>query len=102
MRRAHRSRASPQVPCNAARPIEGESLIRHTTFEVQKWLLGSEREITEPGRFAIGVCLTGELSCGGRNFKPGEFFLVPAQLENRMLRPKGENVSLLRVTMPGA
>jgi mannose-6-phosphate isomerase len=79
---------------------EGESLIRHATFEVEKWALAAEREIAEPGRFAIGACLTGELSCAGRDFKPGEFFLVPASLEDRSLRPKGENVSLLRVTLP--
>ena len=79
---------------------EGESLIRHATFEVEKWLLGAEREIAEPGRVAIGVCLTGELSCAGRDLKPGEFFLVPAQLEDRLLRPKSDNVSLLRVTIP--
>jgi mannose-6-phosphate isomerase len=79
---------------------EGESLIKHASFEVEKWSLLSEREIAESGRFAIGVCLTGELSCAGRDFKPGEFFLVPATLKDRMLRPKGEKVSLLRVTLP--
>jgi len=79
----------------------GESLVRHEGFEVDKWILGEDREIGEPGRFAIVVCLTGELACAGRSFKPGDFFFVPAQLEDRMLRPIGENVSLLRVTMPG-
>lgn len=79
---------------------EGEALVRHATFAVDKWVLDAEREIAEPGRFAIGACVTGELSCAGREFKPGEFFLVPAQLEDRVLRPKGENVSLLRVTSP--
>ena len=79
---------------------EGESLVRHPTFEVDKWILEAEREIAASGRFAIVACLTGELSCAGCDFKPGDFFLVPAQLEDRVLRPKGENVSLLRVTTP--
>jgi mannose-6-phosphate isomerase len=79
---------------------ESELLVRHATFQVDKWVLDDDREIAEPGSFAIGACLTGELSCAGRDFKPGDFFLVPAQLEDRVLRPKGEDVSLLRVTMP--
>jgi hypothetical protein len=60
----------------------------------------AEREIAEPGRFAIVVCLTGELACAGRQFKPGDFFLVPAELDDRLIRPIGENVSLLRVMLP--
>jgi mannose-6-phosphate isomerase len=79
---------------------DGESLVKYSTFEVDKWLLASERVIAEPGRFAIGVCLTGELSCAGRRFKAGDFFLVPATLEDRMIRPVGGEASLLRVTIP--
>jgi mannose-6-phosphate isomerase len=78
----------------------GETLVRHEVFEIDKWVLEGERKIAEPGRFAIVVCLTGELTCAGRQFKPGDFFLVPAQLEDRMLRPVRQKVSLLRVTMP--
>jgi mannose-6-phosphate isomerase len=79
----------------------GESLVRHERFEIDKWVLRKEREIAEPGRFAIVVCLTGELACAGGTFKPGAFFLVPAQLEDRVIRPIGENASLLRVIAPG-
>lgn len=79
---------------------EGEALVRHTSFEIDKWIVETEREIAERGRFAIVVCLTGEMECGGRRFKPGDFFLVPAQTEDRVIRPVGEDVSLLRVMMP--
>jgi mannose-6-phosphate isomerase len=79
---------------------EGDLLIRHATFEVEKWVLAAEREIAKPGSFAIAACLTGELSCAGREFKPGEFFLVPATLEDRLVRALSRNVSLLRVTLP--
>jgi mannose-6-phosphate isomerase len=79
---------------------EGEALVRHESFEIDKWILETDREIAERGRFAIVVCLTGEMECGGRRFKPGDFFLVPAQLEDRVVRPVGEDVSLLRVMMP--
>jgi mannose-6-phosphate isomerase len=78
----------------------GELLARHETFEVEKWLLPKEREIAPGASFAIVVCLTGALECAGLKFKLGDFFLVPAQLEDRVVRPIGENVSLLRVTMP--
>ena len=77
-----------------------EFLVRHERFEVEKWLLPKEREVAPGGSFAIVVCLTGALECAGLKFKPGDFFLVPAQLEDRILRPVSENVSLLRVTMP--
>jgi mannose-6-phosphate isomerase len=78
----------------------GESLVRHELFEIDRWLLGNEREIADAGRFAIVACLTGELECAGRRFKPGDFFLVPAQLADRQIRPLGDNASLLRVMMP--
>ena len=78
----------------------GESLVRNKLFEIDKWVLGAERLIAETGRFAIGVCLTGELACAGRQFKGGDFFLVPAELEDRVVHPMGENVSLLRVVLP--
>jgi mannose-6-phosphate isomerase len=78
----------------------GELLVRHAAFEIDKWSLSVEREVVPPGRFALVVCLTGELACAGRQFKAGDFFLVPAQLEDRAVQPIGGNVSLLRVTMP--
>jgi mannose-6-phosphate isomerase len=79
---------------------EGELLVKHELFQLEKWHLPKEREIAPRGTFAIVVCLTGGLECAGLDFKPGDFFLVPAQLEDRSLRPQGENVSFLRVTIP--
>ncbi|PYI93155.1 MAG: mannose-6-phosphate isomerase [Verrucomicrobia bacterium] len=79
---------------------KSESLVRHELFEIDKWELKREREVAERGRFAIVVCLTGELECAGRRFKPGDFFLAPAELEDRVVRPIRNDVSLLRVMMP--
>jgi mannose-6-phosphate isomerase len=79
---------------------KSESLIKHELFEIDKWELKRERAIADLGHFAIIVCLTGELECAGRRFKPGVFFLLPAQLEDRLARPIGTDTSLLRVTMP--
>jgi len=31
---------------------------------------------------------------------PGEFFLLPAQIENRKVEPMSREASLLRVTIP--
>jgi mannose-6-phosphate isomerase class I len=78
----------------------GESLVRNELFDIEKWDLKTEREIVERGRFAIVVCLTGELDCAGRQFKAGDFFLVPAELNDRAVRPLGDGASLLRVMLP--
>ena len=40
---------------------EDELLVRHSFFEVAKWLLRGEREIAPSGTFAIVICLTGHL-----------------------------------------
>ena len=79
---------------------KGESLVRHELFQVDKWSLKKERELVPDGTFAIAMCLSGTLECAGLQFKAGEFFLMPAQLADRMVRPGGEDVSLLRVTVP--
>ena len=79
---------------------EGELFLRHDLFEIQKWNLDSPREIAIRGRFAIACCLTGSLRCADVDLKPGEFFLVPAQLDNRQLHPRTEETTLLRITIP--
>jgi mannose-6-phosphate isomerase len=77
----------------------GESLVKHPLFDVEKWNLATAREVSAPGTFAIVGCLAGEIQCAGASLKPGEFFLVPAALEDRELRPAASNTSLLRVTI---
>jgi len=79
---------------------QGELLLRNDLFEVQKWNLDSPREIAARGQFAIACCLTGSLRCADVDLTPGEFFLVPAQLENRQLHSRTEGTTLLRITIP--
>ena len=79
---------------------EGESLVRQSFFEIEKWILSDERELVPFGIFAIAVCLTGGLECGGVQFRAGDFFLLPAEFKERMVRPTMDNASLLRVTIP--
>lgn len=77
-----------------------ELLVSESFFQIEKWLLSQTREIAPPGQFAIVICLTGELECARARFKAGDFFLVPAELENRIVQPTAENTLLLRVTIP--
>jgi hypothetical protein len=79
---------------------EAELLLHHPLFEIRKWSLDLPREIAPRGQFAIACCLTGSLRCAGVDLKPGEFFLVPAQLQDRQLQPQTAGTSLLRVTIP--
>ncbi len=81
-------------------PHKGEALVRRDHFQVEKWDLTTEREIAPPGKFAIVICLAGKLECSGREFAAGDFFLVPAAMAVRKVRPIESPTSLLIVTMP--
>jgi mannose-6-phosphate isomerase len=103
-RQMHIEEAMQCVDFNDVEPAllrpSGETLVRNELFEIDKWDLGKEREIAERGKCALVVCLTGELDCAGRRFGAGDFFLVPAELNERVVAPIGDGVSVLRVTMP--
>jgi mannose-6-phosphate isomerase len=79
---------------------KGETIVRHGLFEIQKWNLESVRKVAPPGEFSIVCCLSGKLSCASVDLAPGEFFLVPASMQDRELKPLSERTSLLRVTIP--
>jgi mannose-6-phosphate isomerase len=79
---------------------EGEVLLRHDLFEIQKWDLHSPREVAPRGQFAIAGCLTGSVRCADVDLKPGEFFLIPARSQDRQLHPRADGTILLRVTIP--
>ena len=78
----------------------GELLLRHELFEIQKWNLESPRQTAPRGQFAVVCCLTGKLSCADVDLAPGEFFLVPALLEDRQVHPLANGTTLLRTTIP--
>ena len=79
---------------------ENELLVCNSLFEIRKWNLDAAREAVPAGEFAIVCCLTGMVNCAKTNFSPGEFFLVPARLEDRELKPRMADTRLLRVTIP--
>ena len=79
---------------------EGELLVSSSLFEIRKWNLGEAREAAPLERFVIVCCLTGNLSCAKAKLSPGEFFLIPAHLGKRQLKPLAPNTSLLRIRIP--
>ncbi len=103
-RQLHIEQALQSIDFNDVKPklIEpkGELLVRHELFEIRKWNLDSPRETAPLGQFAIICCLTGKLTCANVDLAPGEFFLLPAQLQDRQLKPLAAKTSLLCVTIP--
>jgi len=79
---------------------KGETLVKHELFEVQKWNLDAPREIIGFGHFAIVCCLTGAVRLVDVDLRPGEFFLVPASLQDRQIQPRSASTTLLRVAIP--
>ena len=79
---------------------EGETLVACDYFEVQRWNLDAPREAAPMGDFAVLTCLSGSVACSGETYGPGQFFLVPATLEERMLTPAAPGTTLLRTTIP--
>ena len=80
---------------------DGELVVGCEYFRVEKWLIEKPRRAVDPGRFAIFTCLTGGIECGGRQFKPGDFFLVPACAAGLEVKPSGGSpATALRTTIP--
>ncbi|PYL10622.1 MAG: mannose-6-phosphate isomerase [Verrucomicrobia bacterium] len=103
-RQLHLAQALECIDFNDVRPQivepKGELLLKHELFEIEKWNLDSSREIAPPGKSAIVCCLSGSMRCADVDIGPGEFILVPAQLEDRQLKPLQAGTGLLRVTIP--
>lgn len=79
---------------------EGELLVRHELFHVEKWQLGNARLVSGRNRFAIICCIAGGIRCGDVPLTPGNFALVPACLGEVAAEPVSGDSELLRVTVP--
>lgn len=79
---------------------KGEVIVECEYFKVERWCLEDQREAAPKGTFALFTCLEGCVECGGLEFKAGEFFLVPAAMEGRLLKPLTKDASLLKTTIP--
>jgi mannose-6-phosphate isomerase len=103
-RQLHVDRALQCIDFNDVAPqladAKGKQLVKHDLFEIQKWELDQAREIAPPGQFAIVCCLAGKLRCANVDLGPGEFFLVPASLRDREVKPRTSGTTLLRITIP--
>jgi mannose-6-phosphate isomerase len=103
-RQLHVDQALQCIDFNDVRPqlvqTENENLLHHDLFEIQKWDLGSPREIAPWGQFAIVYCLSGKLRCADVELGPGASFLIPARLQDRSVEPINKSTSLLRITIP--
>jgi mannose-6-phosphate isomerase len=77
----------------------GETLVECPQFQVEKWVLTEPRVSPGPG-FAIFTVTEGTIECGGSRFARGAFFLLPANAEDRVLRPLAAETSVLRTTIP--
>jgi mannose-6-phosphate isomerase len=101
----HVNEALQSIDFNDCQPAlvkpDGELLVRHELFEIQKWSLAASREIVPTGEFAIVCCLRGAVRCTNVELRPGEFCLVPAQFTERTVAPAADGASLLRITIPG-
>jgi len=78
---------------------KGETLVDCPFFHVEKWDLEQPRESAPAGEWAIFTVLAGGVKSAGLEFQPGEFFLVPASLEDRGLQPIAGAASVLRTTI---
>ncbi len=77
----------------------GESVVACEYFAVEKWTLTQPRHADGPG-FAVFTVIAGRLECAGREFTMGDFFLIPATLADRELKPLEDGTIALRTTIP--
>src|SRR6266404_7841675 len=103
-RQLHVEQALQSIDFNDVAPgltvAEGEILLSHELFEIQKWNLAAPRVVAPIGQFAIVCCLTGNVRCADVDLRAGEFALVPASLPDRQVRPREDGTTLLRITIP--
>lgn len=81
-------------------PPGNDPLVQCEYFAINRWELDAPREAAPEGDFAVITCLSGRVECAGETFGPGQFFLVPATLNDRVLKPAAPGTAILRTTLP--
>ena len=79
---------------------QGERVVTCEHFTVDLWHLDAPREDTEAAG-SVFVVTDGRVSCAGRSFQRGDFFLLPASMEGRVVEPVGGAASVLRAVALG-
>lgn len=83
----------------AALEASGETILAHELFTIERWALLDSRPLVAPGEFSIAFCLSGTIRCAGMLFYPGNFFLMPAGMTDRLVEPGAAGTKLLRITL---
>jgi hypothetical protein len=78
----------------------GETIAACDHFIVERWELDAPRAAGEPGAFAIFGVACGAVSCAGRAFERGAFFLVPAAGADVVIQPVRGTAIIVRATLP--
>ena len=78
---------------------DGETVVACPLFQIDRWQLDGPRA-DDTQRGVLFTVISGEVLCGGRSFRAGDFFLLPAVAEDRALVPAEANTSVLRTTIP--
>jgi len=78
----------------------GEQLIDGPHFVVEKWELNGPRRVLDRAAFAIFVCVSGAVETADLQFQPGDFWLMPANAGDAIVRSLAPATTLLRVTLP--
>jgi len=77
----------------------GECVVDCEHFRVERWELTGARADTTKGA-AIFTVLSGNVTCGDRTFRRGDFFLLPASATERELIVGTSGARVLRTTLP--
>ncbi len=69
-------------------------------FRVEKIYVESQIDACQAGEFAIFTVVTGRVRCGHCEYKAGDFFMVPATLNERILESVDGSATVLRTMIP--
>lgn len=102
-RQLHVDQALSCIDFNDTEPtplkLQGETILSHELFTIERWQLDRSRQLGPAGTFAVAFCLSGKVICGKIRFRPGDFFLLPAAMEEREVEAAAPDTSLLRIAI---
>ncbi|WP_205695544.1 type I phosphomannose isomerase catalytic subunit [Conexibacter sp. SYSU D00693] len=78
---------------------DGEALVHHALFEVDRLVLDGPRRAAPAGECAVVCGLDAPVRTGADEHLPGTFVLVPADAEDPDVAPAGERATVLRILL---
>lgn len=76
-----------------------ETLVAGSWFRVDRWFLNQPRQANAERKFSIFQVVNGFVSFGGRDFRRGDLFLVPAGRHMGSVTPHHGAATVLRTTL---